>query len=173
MSAPSTPSGVPTSPLMPLAAAGYIPGQYLTSNVYAPASVTQLTVSTTVMSAFSSGTVCTGSFTAPASGTVVVQATFDAQISSGGNKVALGLAGTGTTTPMVGAVNTFTISNTTALQTFAPRFYVSGLTAGTAYNFDLLGCATTAVTMVMYAYGNTAATLGNAGAPVIITVQGA
>jgi hypothetical protein len=54
-------------------------------------------------------------------------------------------------------------------------FYVSGLTAGTSYNFDLLGCASVgSVTITAFSETSTTPTLSAAGvgSPVILTVLG-
>lgn len=140
-----------------------------TVNVYAPVSVTQVSVSTTTMAAFSSGNICTGSFTAPVSGTVVVEASFAMQISTGGNKIALGLAASGTVSPIVGQVATYVQPNGGSVNYFTVRFVVTGLTAGNSYNLDLVGCTTSAGTATIFAAGNSATSLGNGGAPVIVT----
>src|ERR1700683_1014760 len=53
MTTPSVPSGLAAAPGAPLAAAGYVSGQYLCAPaVYAPSSVVDLVVSTTTLAAF-------------------------------------------------------------------------------------------------------------------------
>jgi hypothetical protein len=149
-------------------------GTSLTGCVYVSGSPAPDTVSTggAVTLTNPIPTISTGNFTAGTSGSVVVEASFVAQTSAGGNKVAFGLAATGTLTPMVAPVWTFIMANTTNLIQMRPRFYVTGLTAGSAYSFDLLACSASGTTLTVFAYGGTATTLGNGGAPVLLTVQG-
>jgi hypothetical protein len=120
---------------------------------------------------FDSGVICTNEFIAPASGNVLV--TLDAlmQQSLGGDEVMLALAATGTLTPVIGSSKTFQLASTTTLDPVMARFYVSGLTFGTSYQFDLMGVSMAGQTVTIYAQGLTAVTLGNRGGPVTMTVE--
>jgi hypothetical protein len=93
------------------------------------------------MAAFFSTSINTGAFTAPTTGSVVVglRCMMGSAI---GTFVGLGLAAHGTVTPLVcnSAVFQFWTSDVVSV---AADFYVSGLTPGTSYNFDLTGCAST------------------------------
>ena len=150
-------------------------GTYLCTPVsYAPATQTVLTVSSTTMAAFDSTHVNTGSFTAPPSGSVMVTASFTmVQSASAGG--AFGLAAHGTVTPIVANEWIFRDSAVTIPRPYTINFLVTGLTAGTAYNFDLVGAMTSGDTMSLYALGvnGTSPTmnLGGSGSPVTMTVQ--
>lgn len=137
---------------------------------YAPAGQTQLTINTTTMAAFSSGNACTGAFTAPASGSVLITLTCVMQTSAAGAIVGLALAAVGTVTPLFGPVAAAQGLTTTAI-TVTAQFPVTGLTPGQSYQFDLLGAVTTADTAVIFALGGAGTALGAKGAPVIMTVQ--
>jgi hypothetical protein len=145
-------------------------GSYLCApNSYAPASITSLTATTTTMAAWSSGSVCTNVFTAPVSGSVVVTLSCLAAQSVGGDLAGFALAAKGTVTPLFGNVSTVQLSANNAPLTVV--FYVTGLTPGTSYQFDLLGCVTAASTATIKAQGQNATNLVAAGAPVVMTVQ--
>jgi hypothetical protein len=149
-----------------------VSGQFLCApSVYAPATLTQPAVTTTTMAAYNSGVICTGSFTAPPSGSVVVHVSLVANASSGAGRVGWGLAAVGTVTPLVGnAVSP--IAGSSSPVAYSIRFIVTGLTPGTSYNFDLLGCITSADTFTISAQGqNSTALAANSGGPVIITTQ--
>jgi hypothetical protein len=125
------------------------------------------------LSPWSSGNVCTNAFTAPPSGAVLIEASFVLQPSASGADVMLGLAATGTLTPLFGNTITTQFSAATTLGGFsAVKFYVTGLAPGTSYQFDLLGVATSGDTATIYAYGVSSTLLGSKGAPVVMTVQG-
>jgi hypothetical protein len=141
---------------------------------YAPASQTSVTVSSATLAAFASGTVATNSFTAPATGAVMVDLTAVMDISSSTASTMLALAETGTVTPVLGGgTATFQCAVGNTSFPVSTRFYVTGLTAGSAYTFDLLGAASSGDTATIFAFGGTALTVGSRGAPVIMTVQGA
>jgi hypothetical protein len=151
-----------------------ISGQYLCApHSYAPGTQTQLTVSSTTLAAWSSGNACTNSFTAPASGSVLVTASFLLQPSASAASVMLALAATGTVTPAIGNTVTTQLPSSATLNGFTmAQFLVTGLTAGNSYQFDLLGAATSGDSATIYAFGQTSTTLGSKGAPVVMTVQG-
>jgi hypothetical protein len=140
-----------------------------TVNVYAPGTVTTCVVNTTTLAAFSSGNICTGQFIAPASGKVIIEASFGMTLSTGGNKVAYGLAAVGSVSPVVTSVQTYQMPSGGSLNAVVLRFLVTGLTTGTTYNFDLLGCTTAAGTATITAFSSTALGLGSGGAPVIFS----
>lgn len=151
-----------------------VSGQYLCApNAYAPGSPTNVSVSTTTLAAFSSGTICTNSFTAPASGSVVVGLSCVMAEATAGNNISIALAAKGTVTPVVGNVITFKQSGSATQQPESFLFYVTGLAAGTGYQFDLLGaCAAGTSSATIVALGSTSTTpTGSAGAPAVMTVQ--
>ena len=100
--------------------------------MYAPPSRGVLTVTGTTFAAFSSSYVNTGSFTAPPSGSVLVTASFIAEIGTGSSLFNIGLAAHGTVTPLIG--NVFTWGDTALGQPrlYAAQFLVPGLTPGTS-----------------------------------------
>jgi len=144
--------------------------------VYAPASQTTFATTSETFAAVDSGVICTNSFTAPISGTVIVTAYLMAQVSVTGAEVVFCLCATGTTTPVVGTIQQFKIAGVADPAPLALEFYVSGLTAGTAYQLDLVYGVTTSDTLTVYANGltTTSPTYGSAnnGAPVIMKVIG-
>lgn len=151
-----------------------VSGQYLcTPTQYAP-SQTTLTISTTTFAAVSSSNVNTGSFTAPASGSVVVTATFAASIATGNDYFAFGLCAHGTTTPMVGYSVVVRPSDSN-LHSYSLSFIVTGLTPGTSYDFDLMGASQSGINAFIVANGQTGTspTLSSSGygQPVTMTVQ--
>jgi hypothetical protein len=149
-----------------------ISGQYLCApNVYAPAVRVEPAVTSTTLAAFSSGNICTNSFTAPASGSVLVRANFMAALSVSGDAVMYGLAATGTVTPVFGFTKTPAIYGTSVPEVWTLEFVITGLTPGGSYQFDLLGAATSTATVTIYAQGLTSVTVGNLGAPVVMSVQ--
>lgn len=155
-----------------------VAGQFLrTPNVYAPAVRNAMALTTATMGAWNSGVVCTGSFTAPPSGSVLVRATFIASISTN-NSMAFGLAAAGTVTPVAGNIVQFRDSAASPQgRAYACEWLLTGLTAGTSYNFDLLGAAGGGATATVYASQQTSATPGltsaTDGGPVTMTVQAA
>jgi len=152
-----------------------VSGQYLcTPASYGPGSQTLLTATTTTMAAFSSANVNTGSFVAPASGSVVVTATFSPGMSVAANQCAVGLADHGTTN-MRGNISAMEINSVSSITPVSIEFLVTGLTSGTSYNFDLMGCCVSTDTLTIYAIGVSTSTpalnLSGRGAPVLMTVQ--
>jgi hypothetical protein len=142
-------------------------------HVYAPVGQTTKSVSTTTMAAFDSTNVQTGNFIAPPSGIVMVSLRC-ALGSVLGIFAAFGLAAHGTVTPMVCNSHLFQVW-TGDIMPLAIDFYVSGLTPGSTYNFDLLGCVS-ASSAAIYAFGESSTTptlaAGGLGAPVVLTVLG-
>ena len=129
---------------------------------YAPS--TQVTFASTAatFSPVSSANVNTGSFPAPPSGSVVIFSTFVAEASPVADVVGFGLCAHGTTTPMVGNSVITKLAVTGQAQPVATQFLVGGLTAGSAYTFDLMQAVASGgtVTTVAYANTSTAPTLG-------------
>jgi hypothetical protein len=137
--------------------------------VYAPSpSAVNLTTTSATFSAISSGTVSTGSFTAPASGEVLVEVQLFIKNSASGN-VAFALAAIGGISPLVGDSVQFT-QGTSVTQVLL-KFPVTSLTPGQSYNFDVLFAVTGSSTLTVTAFGQTATTItsGNAGGPAVIT----
>ena len=132
-------------------------------------------VSLDSLTAISSSNVNTGSFTAPPSGSVVVTASFVGQIGTGSVGYGFGLLGHGTST-LYGSMIVDSDSTTGIRRAKTLPFLVTGLTAGTSYNFDL-GIVTSAGDVyTIYAFAPTAASnpnlgSGGQGAPVVMTVQ--
>ena len=134
------------------------------------------TVSTGGGVTLTSAMASTGSFTAPASGSVLVTARVMIKVSAGGSGVAFGLAAHGTVTPMIGYA---VIPGPASAGPSAPAvltFLVTGLVAGNSYNFDLLWCVASTVTATMYVFAQSTTTPALAegagvGQPVIVTVQ--
>jgi hypothetical protein len=152
------------------------PGEYLcTPTQYAPGTQTTLTCNTTGFTAFSSANVNTGNFTAPASGSVLVTASFMWQISSSSQSAEIGLCAHGTTTPMMANIIEFKASGANIPVPGTAQFLVTGLTPGSTYNFDLMGCATSTFSVSIIAFGQTSTspTQGNSGVggPVVMSVQ--
>ena len=146
--------------------------QYLCTPVqYAPGSQTALATSSATMAAVSSANVNTGSFTAPASGSVVVTVSLVFQNSGTSDYTTFGLAAHGTVTPLVCNSNISEYLSGGKPVQQQMMFLVTGLTSGTSYNLDLL-FGTNTGTATVYAYGNTSTTAGTTpGAPVIMTVE--
>lgn len=130
------------------------------------------TVATGGAVTLTSVTLQTNSFTAPASGAVIVQVWMAAQISASGDKLALALTAAGTVTPVLGTVNTVLLTSSGNVLPLSEAFYVSGLTPGTSYQFALVGAVTSTASVTIFAFGGTSTALGGAGTPVIMTVQG-
>jgi hypothetical protein len=146
-----------------------------TPTQYAPS--TQVTFSSTfaTFKAVSSANVNTGSFTAPASGAVVVTSSFVAEVSSVAFVVGFGLCQHGTTTPMIGNSVITKLAVAAQAQPVTTTFLVNSLTSGSAYTFDLMyATAGGSVSVLAFANTSTAPTLGTltTGAPVTMTVQG-
>ena len=151
-----------------------VSGQYLCAPTqYAPSTQGSLITTSTTMSAVSSANINTGSFTAPPSGSVITTAAFTFGSSSASDEAAFGLALHGTTT-MQGYSSQVKAPNATQQFSVIP-FLVGGLTAGSAYTFDLMFCISNAGSLTVYAYGqstSTPALAGTAiGGPVVMTVQ--
>jgi hypothetical protein len=140
--------------------------------VYAPGTPASPAVNSTTLAAFDSTHIQTGSFTAPASGSVIVSVTFSGTPGTTTEAVAFALAAHGTVTPVIGNVITSSTAVATNETPYALTFVVTGLTGGTAYNLDLLGaCASS--TFTINAAGQTSVTpTGTLGAPVTMIVQG-
>jgi len=153
-----------------------VSGQYLCAPTnYAPGAQVTLNASSGTFAAFSSATVNTGSFAAPPSGTVIVEVALAASISASNNYAAFGLAAHGTTSPMIGNAVIFKDDTPSYTRPYSLTFPVTGLSAGTSYNFDLMGACASSNTLAVVAIGqsSTAPTLsaGNQGAPVVMAVR--
>lgn len=139
-------------------------------SVYAPAGQTIKGVSAATMAAVFSTSINTGSFVAPASGAVLVTVNCMAG-SASGTFVAFGLAAHNTVTPIIGQEQVFEFS-TSDIVPLTLQFYVSGLTPGTTYNFDLLAAASTgAINVYANNQNSTTPTLSGlgVGGPCVIT----
>jgi hypothetical protein len=145
-----------------------VSGQYLCAPVIiAPGSISTYTITSSTLAAIASGTVCTGSFTAPPSGKVIVTVSLVAMLAAAGS-IAFALAATGTVTPVVGNVVTY---DTTATLPDTIVIPVTGLTSGSSYNFDVLAGVSTS-TLTISAIGNTSTTVGTTRAgPITVLTQ--
>ena len=84
--------------------------------------------------------------------------------------VGFGLAAKGTITPLVASASTPEIAGTTIGVPVAVSFLVTGLTVGSSYQFDLLGCSSGTATIISQGQSSTSLAANNA-APTIMTVQ--
>jgi len=152
-------------------------GEFLrTPSQYAPGTQTAATVSTTTMAAFDSTNINTGSFTVPASGSVLVSASFVLDFSLSSKVVAVGLAEHGGVTPIIGNLVLFMDNGANIARPVLAQFLITGLVAASTHNLDLLGAATSGATASILAFGQSTTTptltgVANAGAPVLMTVQ--
>jgi hypothetical protein len=153
-----------------------VSGQLLCApHVYAPAGQTALTAATTTLSAFDTTNAQTGSFTAPPSGEVVAGVTLVCENSAAAGW-AIGLCAHGTVTPVLGNLWIWTDSSATATaREYSIEIVITGLTPGTSYNLDLVGCSTSGDTVTILAIGQTGTTptltTGSRGGPLTITVR--
>ena len=149
---------------------GILPGQYLIS----PAVILSgtFTSASATLSAVAAGTVSTGLFAAPPSGEVIVEVDVVVN-SSAASAVGFGLAATGTVTPVVGHVIGIEQSSLTPYSAAHLVFPVTGLTAGSSYNFDVLFGIANGNTVTAAAVNSTATTVTTAskGGPIVIAVK--
>ncbi len=147
-----------------------VSGTYLRSPAVVTTGTTYSTTSAT-FAAISAGTVSTGSFTAPASGEVVVEVDIVANTTA---SVTYGfaLATTATITPIVGSIVGGQTASANPYQPTHLCFPVTGLSGGTAYNYDVL-FAVTSGTLSCPALGSAGTTLtsANKGAPIVVAVK--
>jgi hypothetical protein len=149
-----------------------VPGQFLCSpSQYAPGAGATLTTTSATLSAVSTSNVSTGSFTAPASGSVLVTANPQVVPAGTGVNYSFALAASGTVTPVIGNVYTSKDGSVSTNFTRVLSFIVTGLTAGTSYNLDLL-FATASGTLGVEVLGQSSTTpTGSIGSPLVMTVQ--
>jgi len=116
--------------------------------------------------------ISTGNFTAPVSGSVMVEATLIANIATASDKFAFGLAAHGTLTPMLASNVVFLDNAVGASRQYTMKFLVTGLTAASTYNFDLMVASPSSVQITMFALASTStAPSTSTTGPVIMTVQ--
>ena len=72
--------------------------------------------------------------------------------------MAFGLAAHGTTSPIIGDIAVIADGTASDARYYSFPFLVTGLTAGTSYNFDLLGAAGSTQTTTILAIGQTSTT---------------
>ena len=153
------------------AAFGQIPtkGVELASTVYAPASQTTKTQSSGTVPAVFDATNLTVTFTAPASGKVLVELSGYIQVGTAGTSAIWNVCTHGGTTPVGTWMSATAGVNGVNVTT---RCYVSGLTAGNSYQWDWLAQTGNSgtVTQTLTCYGSTGATAGGAGAPAIMRI---
>ena len=149
-----------------------VSGNTLTGCAYVSGSATG-TVSTGGAVTLTSAVCSTGSFTAPPSGSVVVEVSLGTKQSAAADIVILGLCATGTITPIVGSTISYQSQSSAGNQVLPVRvrFLVTGLNPGTSFSYDLM-YATSAGTLTVVAYAQSSTTPGgSAGLPIIMTVQ--
>jgi hypothetical protein len=149
-----------------------VSGQYLCPPTsYAPAAVDPLPVPSTSYMAVSSANINTGNFFAPPSGSVVVTASFAAQLSAAANMMGFTLVTHGKSTVVCDAIQVDAqVANSQAIYTL--EFIVTSLTPGAQYNFDLAAAASLNETVTIHAYGNpTTTATSSRGAPATMTVR--
>jgi hypothetical protein len=148
-------------------------GLLLAAHVYAPASLATPTCNSTTLAAFDSTNIQTGSFVAPASGSVIVDVAF--QLAPPSTQVfGFALAEHGTVVPVANTVITGEVSSLNVMPFTNLRWIITGLTPGTSHNFDLLGATATASPgLIIRALGSASTTpTGAVGGPVSLTVTG-
>jgi hypothetical protein len=150
-----------------------VSGRYLCPPVvYATSSQFPLTVAGTNFQAVSSGTIYTGTFTAPVSGSVVVTASFLSEASTLGSVTAWGLCRTGTSGTVIGTAIMVEAGAITIPVFQNLQFPLGGLSG--AYSLDLM-CAVQSpgtATVLINTQTATNPTFTSPGAPVTMTVQG-
>jgi hypothetical protein len=149
-------------------------GMFLcTPTSYAPGTLSTLTAAGTTFAALSSANVNTGSFAAPASGNVLVTASFVLNQQTATTVCGFALAAHATVTPLVSNIVAGTPANTSAYAPTVLQFLVTGLASGTSYTFDLLAATTSASDAInIPAQTLTSTTLASVkAAPVVMTVQ--
>lgn len=150
-------------------------GRILSFYHLAPTTQTGFGINSTTPAAFGSGTIATQSFTAPPSGNVLATFTFSLVTSSSGVYVLMYLSPAGSTTTISSDIFQYESPSAGFAPVQAFPFYLTGLTSGNSYNFDLVGAVTSAQSGTIIAYTQTSypPTLGtNAvrGGPVIVTI---
>lgn len=153
---------------------GIVRGQLLlTPSQYAPSTQATPAVTSTTYAALDTTNINTGSFTAPASGAVLVTASFVAGQSGTGSVLGFALVDHGAATVRGKPVQPQSGGTANQPVSLTVQFLVTGLTAGNTYNFDLAAAAPSG-TITILAFGNTSSTAGaTRGAPVIMSVQAA
>lgn len=154
------------------AAFGQIPtkGVELASTVYAPAAQTTKTQSSgTVPALLDPLGNLTVTFTAPASGKVLVELSGYIQVGTAGTSAIWNVCTHGGTTPVGTWMSATAGANGVNATT---RCYVSGLTPGNSYQWDWLAQTGNSgvVTQTLTCYGATGSTAGGAGAPAIMRI---
>jgi hypothetical protein len=158
---------------------GAMPGLYLaTPNAFLPGSPVSYVTTSTTYAAVSSGNICTGSFTAPSSGAVLVRVSgVYITLSSDSDYFGFQLAKSGTTNA-VGYQGVSKISvNGNAFPLEVMEFLVTGLGSG-SFNFDLMFAVSGGGTLTVFtsaeAAGTTlASSVLDVGSPIIMSVQAA
>lgn len=152
-------------------------GQYLCPPTqYAPGTQTTFTTTSATFAPVSSANVNTGSFTAPPSGSVVANVSMVTGVSADADPGVFGLAAHGTTGPMLSFASVWKFTNSSSVPVpYSQAFLVTGLSAGTSYNLDLMFAVSSAGTLSVFAIGQTGTTPSTAasalGAPVTMSVQ--
>ena len=148
----------------------YTTRPFLASNSYAPTVRATPATSSATLAAVDSDNANTGPFLVPSSGSVIVTATFLAQVATSGDRMAfsLGLHGS-----VAGIVNPITFANNNTILAQVVRWKVTGLTAGTTQTIDLLFSSLDAVSVTLYILGEVTNTPDTLGGPLVMTVEAA
>lgn len=148
-----------------------VSGRFLCSPTrYAPGVRASPATTSATMSAVDSTNINTGSFTAPASGNVLVTASFGASVGTGGDHLAFAVAAHGTVTPLLSNAAVFLGDGN--VQPVTARFLVTGLTPGSSYSLDLMYSSPDTDTVTVFALGTTSTTpAASSGMPVIMSVE--
>lgn len=149
---PGTWHQVGTAPALPE------PGVLLGVNQFAPGTAAPFSTTSATMAAVDTGVICTPSFTAPASGSVIVTAQFTVTQATAGTAAAFGLANTsgGAAQGQVVTCNVPATSSAGPTRLYV-QWLVTGLTPGTPNQFDLT-YGTPSGTLTITAWGNTSQT---------------
>jgi hypothetical protein len=146
------------------------PGEFLCAPTKYDTTNTFSTTSTTY-EAVSSANVNTGSFVAPPSGFVWVEATFVVTEATASTVIGFALAAHGTATPILGDAWQRTMANATTDDIQTVKFLVP-VTPGTSYNLDLLFASTTnSLTIKSQAFTSTTLTASTEGGPILMNVR--
>jgi hypothetical protein len=139
------------------------PTKYDTTNTFSTTSATYAAVS--------SANVNTGSFVAPPSGFVWVEASFVVTEATGATVIGFALAAHGTVTPLLGDAWQCTLANDAYSDVRTVKFLVP-VTPGTSYNLDLLFASTTnSLTIKSQAFTGTSLTASTEGGPILMNVR--
>ena len=151
-----------------------MPGQIVHTNQYAPSTPGSLSLtSVSTFTAVSSNLANSGTFTCPSSGNVKISVNLVSYVSAAIN-YGYNLAAHATTSPLVSNSVILADSSATIPRVHELEFFVTGLTSGNSYCFDLMAVTGTG-TLTVVAVGQSgtapASLTASRGGPVTFTVQ--